>query len=281
MNEIIVYDSGIGGIPILCKLQKAFPGETFLYFSDPLRMPYGAKTEKELIAIVQENFAYFSTYRPKAVIVACNTVSEVALPHLKGLRYPVLGVEQQVERTIAKTGCLRPCVLCTERTAEKIASHLTDEIRKKVRIVAAKKLASEIENRGGNLSVEEVQVQTSSLGLEGHDLLFLGCTHYIWIAQQLKLLYPHLLLSDGTDFLLDRATRMLFLKETDTVKKESEATKEHDFFQNAARGSLPLSTETPKEIQTGTVHFMGDGSLKNQNTYLFFYKHLFKNQKNK
>ena len=82
-SAIGVMDSGVGGLTVLKQLQKVCPNENFLYFGDTKNLPYGEKTQEELIEIVKEIFDYFETQNVKAVVLACNTTSATAYEKLK------------------------------------------------------------------------------------------------------------------------------------------------------------------------------------------------------
>ena len=50
---IVICDSGIGGLRLLKRLERAFPKEDFVYYADYKNLPYGEKTSEELAEIVQ------------------------------------------------------------------------------------------------------------------------------------------------------------------------------------------------------------------------------------
>ena len=44
-----IFDSGIGGLTVLKKLNKILPKEEFIYFGDTAHVPYGNKSKKTII----------------------------------------------------------------------------------------------------------------------------------------------------------------------------------------------------------------------------------------
>ena len=60
MNRAIgFFDSGVGGLTVLKKIKKILPNETCLYFGDTKNMPYGEKTEEQLIQYADAIFKFF------------------------------------------------------------------------------------------------------------------------------------------------------------------------------------------------------------------------------
>ena len=251
MEEIIVYDSGIGGIPVLCQLQKNFPQERFIYFSDPLHMPYGAKTKDELRQIAAENFAYFQTYTPKAVVIACNTMSGiVSKEKFINVNYPIFGMEQPLEKALEDSE-KKVLFLSTQRTAERISLLVRQHSKQNCKIYYSNTLASEVETAFQTLSDIRVAEIFSPFSMEKYNVLFLGCTHYIWLKQILQRLYPHLKIEDGVE-------ELIFQIKQSTLFNLRQAEK---------KANLP-----PIISLNAGVHFIGEGSFKNQNAYLFFIK---------
>ena len=53
------FDSGVGGLTVLDKARKILPNEKFLYFGDTKNMPYGEKSEEQLIEFADRIFKFF------------------------------------------------------------------------------------------------------------------------------------------------------------------------------------------------------------------------------
>jgi glutamate racemase len=88
-----VFDSGLGGLTVVQALRARLPNEHIVYLGDNARVPYGtrsAETVKRYAATCGNELALRGV---KAVIVACNTVSSVAIEMLRTeLDLPVTGV---------------------------------------------------------------------------------------------------------------------------------------------------------------------------------------------
>lgn len=88
-----VFDSGVGGLTVLAALTKAMPQESFIYFGDTARTPYGTKTLGMVQAFASEIGDFLQQQGIKALVIACNTASAAAAESLrKTLPVPVIDV---------------------------------------------------------------------------------------------------------------------------------------------------------------------------------------------
>ena len=220
-GAIGVFDSGIGGLSVLKALRAEMPQERFIYWADSGYAPYGERSDDFVIArshdITEQLLAKGSM---KAVVVACNTATAVAIeslrthyPHL-----PFIGVEPALKPALAQTqtGCVG--VMGTQGTLNStrfdnlLKTVQTDALPKKGHFVlqACKGLALAIEKqteKSLNDTTEVAQLcakYVQSMGSFGHatdqiDTLVLGCTHYIFVQEVLqKLVGPDVqLISTG------------------------------------------------------------------------------------
>jgi glutamate racemase len=97
MNDsrpIGVFDSGLGGLTVVKELTRLMPGERIVYLGDTARCPYGGRSEDTIRAFGLQDALFLMEQDIKVLIVACNTVSSVALDHIeKTIRdIPVIGV---------------------------------------------------------------------------------------------------------------------------------------------------------------------------------------------
>ncbi len=93
IRPIGVFDSGIGGLTVVKALRDLLPNENISYLGDTARVPYGPKSPETVQRYATELAGMLIKQNAKALVVACNTVSSVALPMLtKNFPVPVLGV---------------------------------------------------------------------------------------------------------------------------------------------------------------------------------------------
>jgi glutamate racemase len=89
-----VFDSGVGGLTVLAALCAQLPHEQFLYLGDTARLPYGIKSADTVVRYALQAADALVRRGVKALVIACNTASAVALPALSA-RYgalPLIGV---------------------------------------------------------------------------------------------------------------------------------------------------------------------------------------------
>ena len=102
-RPIGVFDSGIGGLTVVKALRDRLPNETIFYLGDTARVPYGPKSPDTVQRYALELAHMLMQKNAKALVVACNTVSSVALPLLtKKFPVPVIGVIEPGARAALK-----------------------------------------------------------------------------------------------------------------------------------------------------------------------------------
>lgn len=104
MNDerpIGVMDSGIGGLTVLKALKFALPHESFIYVGDTARIPYGSRNEAVIEQFAAELAEFLIRQQVKAIVVACNTMSAIALDVIKARSaVPVFNVIDPVVASI-------------------------------------------------------------------------------------------------------------------------------------------------------------------------------------
>jgi glutamate racemase len=92
-RPIGVFDSGVGGLTVLREILRRAPAESTLYLGDNDRAPYGIRSDAEVLAFSRQALDVLAGREVKAIVVACNTSTAVALVDLRR-RYdiPILGV---------------------------------------------------------------------------------------------------------------------------------------------------------------------------------------------
>ncbi len=192
-SPIGIFDSGVGGLTVVKSLLEQLPGESFIYFGDTAHVPYGSKTEEQLMSYARSILHFLRNKGVKAVVVACGTHSSVTLPRLEGqYDFPMLGVVKAAARSANRLSRnLRIGVMATQATVNSQA--YTREItninpRCQVFEAACRKFVPLVES--GILEGEEVQdairEYTAPLLENRVDSLVLGCTHYPFLAPAIK-----------------------------------------------------------------------------------------------
>lgn len=82
-RPIGVFDSGIGGLTVLQEIIEKLPGEDIIYFGDTARIPYGSRSKEIVIKYTFQCIRFLLSKNIKAIVIACNTASALALEEAK------------------------------------------------------------------------------------------------------------------------------------------------------------------------------------------------------
>ena len=88
-----VFDSGVGGLTVVREIMRNLPDERIVYFGDTARVPYGSKSKNTVIRYSRQIVHFLETQQVKAIVIACNTASALALDTIeKEIDLPIIGV---------------------------------------------------------------------------------------------------------------------------------------------------------------------------------------------
>jgi len=203
-KPIGVFDSGIGGLTVVRALLQRLPHENLVYFGDTARVPYGPKSPQVVREYAGQDTDFLVSHNVKMIVVACNTVSSVALEVVqKHSKVPVIGVilpgaKAAVEATTKK----RIGVIGTVGTI--MSNAYTNAIRQcdaEATVIGQPcplfvPLAEEgwIDHKATEMIAKEYLFP---LKLQKIDTLVLGCTHYPILKPVIEKVF------DGTAILID------------------------------------------------------------------------------
>lgn len=193
-RPIGIFDSGVGGLSILNEVREQLPGEDIIYLGDTARVPYGSRSKETVTQYAREATNFLRKQDVKAVIVACNTASALALDTLvqENEGFSVIGVVEAGAKGAAnhsKTGNIG--VIGTEATIRSQAYSV--EVRKLlpqsvVIGIGCPLFVPIIEEGWTNSQVATITAQHYLAGFKQYeiDTLILGCTHYpaLWSVIQ-------------------------------------------------------------------------------------------------
>ena len=191
-NPIGVFDSGIGGLSVLRALRAHLPAEDFLYIADSAHAPYGEKPEKD---IRDRCFALCDTLlarNAKAIVIACNTATAVALAALRAYySVPIIALEPAVKPAIAATHSKIIGVLATRRTLEsrrfqELAARFADQARIIPQPCPTLVTLLESGDRDSPAMTAAIRSYIDPLLAAGADTLVLGCTHFVFLHEQIQ-----------------------------------------------------------------------------------------------
>ncbi|RYC29689.1 glutamate racemase [Lichenibacterium minor] len=189
-----ILDSGVGGLSILRALQQGLPRESFVYFGDSQNAPYGARSEVEILRLIQHAAALLLQRQIKLLVLGSSTITTVALTDLRSrLTLPIIGTNPAVDLAVDATLSNVVGVLCTRATANgKLLDDLVARfaIPKGVRVLPTwhNDLVPMLE-RGETDTPALRAILRETLGplvMAGADQLVLASTHFTWLKPAIR-----------------------------------------------------------------------------------------------
>lgn len=191
-----VFDSGLGGLTVVRALKESLPGERIVYLGDTARVPYGTRSAETVIRYARSCTRVLIERQIKALIVACNTVSAVAIELLRAeFDLPVLGVVEPGARTAVRAveraaPGVRPRRIGVLGTAGTVASgaypRAVGQLSTRFEVIAeAAPLLVPLVEEGwldGEVPRLVVRRYLEPLIHAGASVIVLGCTHYPLLA---------------------------------------------------------------------------------------------------
>ncbi len=216
-KPIGVFDSGIGGLTVVRSLHQRLPHENIIYFGDTARVPYGPKSALVVREYAAQDTDFLLGHDVKIVVVACNTVSAVALDVVqKRAGVPIVGMIFPGAAAAASASVRkRVGVIGTVATVNSEAYvHALRQIDPAIQTFSQAcplfvPLAEEgwIDHRVTHLVAKEYLFP---LALEKVDTLILGCTHYPLLRGAIqKAVYPGVTLIDSGEAAAGEVERVL------------------------------------------------------------------------
>jgi glutamate racemase len=180
-----IFDSGLGGLTVTRAIFDRLPNEHLLYLGDTARVPYGTRSPETIMRYARGCAAHLTRHGIKLLVVACNTVSAVALDMLRvELDIPVLGViEPGARAAVSASRSGRIGVIATGGTVlsgaypRAVASW---DSRAEVFARPAPLLVPLAEEGWSSGQVPRLVIDHYLSELAGYqvDVVVLGCTHY-------------------------------------------------------------------------------------------------------
>ncbi len=187
-----VFDSGVGGLSVLREIRRALPAEDLIYVADSGYAPYGDRPEEYVRGRAVAIMEFLRTKDAKAVVVACNTATGVAVDALRA-RYdlPIVAIEPAVKPAAARSRSRVVGVLATTQTLAgqkfaKLVSTYAGDVE--VLTQAAPGLVDQVE--AGQLNTPStrslVERYLRPMLEKGADTIVLGCTHYPFLDDLIR-----------------------------------------------------------------------------------------------
>lgn len=188
-----VFDSGVGGLTVAREIMRHLPNENIVYFGDTARVPYGSKSKDNIIRYSRQIIHFLKTKGVKAIVIACNTASALALDVVREESdIPIIGVVEPGARAALDVSVSKKIgVIGTEATIrssmyEKIIQGIDPEA---VVIGKACPLFVPLVEEGfakHQVTKEIIDFYLSSFLETDIDSLILGCTHYPLLRSRIR-----------------------------------------------------------------------------------------------
>ncbi|MBV9841118.1 MAG: glutamate racemase [Sphingomonadaceae bacterium] len=200
-RPLLVFDSGVGGLSVLGPIERLLPNAPIVYVADSAGFPYGTKSEAEIAARVPALLGRLvERYRPRLVVIACNTASTIALAHVRAaLDLPVVGTVPAIKPAAAMSKARVIGVLGTEATVrQRYVDNLSAEFAADCLVLrhGSARLVelAEMKLRGQPTPAADFAHALAGLtDLEGGsrmDTVVLACTHFPLVGEELAAASP-------------------------------------------------------------------------------------------
>ena len=206
-----VFDSGVGGLTVAREISRQLPNENIVYFGDTARVPYGSKSQNTIIRFSEQIIRFLKTKQVKAIVIACNTASALALDAVRDeFDIPIMGVVIPGARAAVQSGMytkviqsMAPDIEVIEKACPLFVPLVEEGFKEHV------------------VTEEVIEYYLESMRHTQIDAMILGCTHYPLLRSKIrdylgeeikivnpayetamdlkKLLYEKEMANDGTD----------------------------------------------------------------------------------
>lgn len=258
-----VFDSGVGGLTVAREIMRHLPNENIVYFGDTARVPYGSKSRDNIIRYSRQIINFLKTKGVKAIVIACNTASALALDVVRDeIEIPIIGVvEPGARAALDVTKTKKIGVIGTEATIrsamyEKIIQGLDPEA-----VVTGKAcpLFVPLVEEGfakHHVTEEIIDYYLASFMETDIDSLIMGCTHYPllrsrireYVGEQIALVNPAYETAMDLKHLLEEKGIANVNMAGEHASYSFYVSDAADKFKQFANSILPYDIETTKQI---------------------------------
>lgn len=248
-NPIGLFDSGVGGTSTWKEINKLLPAENTIYLADLKNMPYGEKSQGEIIQFSVKNTEFLLAKGCKLIVIPCNTATTNAIAYLR-VHYdiPFVGIEPAIKPATLQTQTKKVGVLATKgtlssrlfrNTSEMFASGITILEREGTGLV--KLIEAGKENSAETRSLLKKYIDP--MLAQGIDRLVLGCTHYLYLMPILQELLPKEVTIIDAGEAVAQQTKAILLK--DGLSSDGSQSAKYIFHSNAETRVLQRFVERP------------------------------------
>ena len=228
-SPIGFFDSGVGGLSVYSRFRQTLPCENTIYYGDLKNLPYGNKTQEELVSFARNILDFFESKDVKAVVIACNTSSALAYDFIKDdYNFKIYPIIQSCAKVLANMNLRKIGVFATVGTINSGA--YKREITKynsniEVKEIACPNWVPIVEGLNNN-GETDIRTHLEEMLEFEPDKIVLGCTHYPYLMKTLTKFAPK-------DLFIDPSEIFVNYIENDIVKNDSKKKGSEEFFVSA------------------------------------------------
>ena len=187
--KIAIFDSGVGGLTVFKEILQRFPNDSIIYVGDTARVPYGCRSHETIKKYSEEILGHLLSMPLAAIVVACHTVSSVAISRLKdildsrNLKIPLLDVlTYSIPQAIRSSLDGKIGIIGTEATI--LSGRYRDELLKhkpsiEIQAIACPLFVPLVEEGFIEGPITDLVISKYLNPIKGKvNSLILGCTHY-------------------------------------------------------------------------------------------------------
>ena len=258
-----VFDSGVGGLTVAREIMRQLPNENLVYFGDTARVPYGSKSRDNIIRYSRQIIHFLKTKGVKAIVIACNTASALALDVVREESdIPIIGVVEPGARAALQiTQTKKIGVIGTEATVQSaMYGKIIKGLDPTVSVIgkACPLFVPLVEEGFAKHKVTEeiIDYYLASMKESDIDSLILGCTHYpllrsrirAYLGDKIQLVNPAYETAMDLKYILKESGMENAGKEGDHATYSFYVSDAADKFKQFANSILPYDIETTQQI---------------------------------
>ena len=258
-----VFDSGVGGLTVAREIMRQLPNENLVYFGDTARVPYGSKSRDNIIRYSRQIIHFLKTKGVKAIVIACNTASALALDVVREESdIPIIGVVEPGARAALQiTQTKKIGVIGTEATVQSaMYGKIIKGLDPTVSVIgkACPLFVPLVEEGFAKHKVTEeiIDYYLASMKESDIDSLILGCTLYpllrsrirAYLGDKIQLVNPAYETAMDLKYILKESGMENAGKEGEHATYSFYVSDAADKFKQFANSILPYDIETTQQI---------------------------------
>ena len=258
-----VFDSGVGGLTVAREIMRQLPNENLVYFGDTARVPCGSKSRDNIIRYSRQIIHFLKTKGVKAIVIACNTASALALDVVREESdIPIIGVVEPGARAALQiTQTKKIGVIGTEATVQSaMYGKIIKGLDPTVSVIgkACPLFVPLVEEGFAKHKVTEeiIDYYLASMKESDIDSLILGCTHYpllrsrirAYLGDKIQLVNPAYETAMDLKYILKESGMENAGKEGEHATYSFYVSDAADKFKQFANSILPYDIETTQQI---------------------------------